>query len=737
MTVLSKSRRQFIKNSSIAAGGLSLGISLSACSDNLEVTAAVAGNSDVTAWLNIDTTGIITIRVPSSEMGQGVHTSLPMIIADELDANWDDVRSETAPVTSDFVNALTGSRGTGGSSAVRRWWPSIAVAGATAREMLVLAAAQNWNVPTDELTTQNSTVMHEVSGQSASYASLAASAALMDAPANPRIKDPSQYTIIGKSAKRLDTPSKVNGSAVFGIDVKVPNMVYATSSAAPNYIGTLQSMNEDSARNMSGVIDVIRLPLTDPEADRVQGIVSVGDTVAVVAETYWQARKGLETLSPEFSDANVGAVDNQSLLNGFRLALSEGGKVARNDGDVEQSFAGADQIIEADYAVPYLAHLCMEPMNCTAQYKVDSVNGDSVELWAPTQGESLGIQIISEAFGIPAENVTIHTTMLGGGFGRRYEADFLLQSTRISKAVGKPVKMLWSREEDVQHDYYRPASVSRFKVAIDDSGLPVAWKNEMACPSVAQRNFSAAVVDGIDPFSLEGAVNIPYAIPNQLVTLKQHDTHIPVGSWRSVGSSHNGYYIESMLDEVATSTGQDPFALRRRLLQGHPRFLKVLDELEAKSDWLENAPEGRFRGMAIHESFASIVGEVAEISIDDNDGVRIHKMTCVADCGVVVNPSIIESQMESAMIDGLTAALRGGITIKQGRVVEGNFDTYQMMRLAEMPQLAVHIMKNSEAAGGVGEPAVPPSMPALTNAIFAASGKRVRSLPIEKDLTSV
>ncbi len=730
-------RRLFLKTAALSSGGLALGFSLPGCAvkpggPNETDSSSIedATTSAVSAWLTIDSDGVITIKVPSSEMGQGVHTSLPMIIADELDANWAHVRSKTAPVTAMFVNPLTGGRGTGGSSAVRRWWPSIAKAGAAAREMLLVAASQLWDVPLSELTTSNSEVLHKESNRRASYGALAEAASKLEPPTDPTIKKTSQYTIIGEAKKRLDTPSKVNGAAIFGIDVEVPGMLYATIAASPNFVGTLISMDENAARATKGVQHIVSLPAAAQVAANIQSIVAMPDSVAVVADSYWHAKKGLQALNPQFDDGDVNAVNDASLHNNLMQALNEPGVTVRHDGDIEESFRNASQLLEADFTVPFLAHLTMEPMNCTAHYK--KTNGiESLEIWAPTQGESHALNILQRALGLAPDQITLHTTLMGGGFGRRYEADFILQAALISKAVAKPVKMLWSREEDLQHDYYRPASASRFKIGLDKTGLPTAWQNKVVCPSVAQRNFSFAVSKGVDPFSIEGAVNIPYSIPDQLVTLKQQDTHIPVGSWRSVGSSHNGFYVESMMDEIAAAGGQDPFDLRRRLLQHEPRFLKVLDVLEKQSGWQEKPANNRFRGMAIHKSFASIVGEVAEISISETGAIIVHKMTCVVDCGRVVNPRIIESQMEGSMIDGLTAALRGGIHVKNGRVEQANFDTYKLMRLKEVPEMAIHIIENDEAPGGVGEPAVPPSMPALANALYSASGKRVKSLPIE------
>lgn len=724
-------RRQFLKSGAIAAGGLTLGFALPGCTPaaTSDETATV---SDVSAWLSIDTEGLITIRVPSSEMGQGVHTSLPMIIAEELDADWQLVRSETAPVTPGFVNPLTGSRGTGGSSAVRRWWPTIAQAGASARDMLMRAAAAQWAVEPSELSTANGFVHHGTSGKSASYGSLAQAAGKLEPRTDLPLKSADQYRIIGTRAQRLDTPSKVNGSALFGIDVRIPDMQYATIAASPNFVGNLRSMDEAAALAVNGVQRIVSLPAAAQVSAGVQSIVAMPDAVAVVAGSYWQAKKGLLALNPQFDDGGVADVTDVSIRTDMLAALdAEDAAVMRSDGDVATVSAAAQRVLRAEYTSPFLAHLCMEPMNCTAHYRIANDGSESLEIWAPTQGESHVLAVLQQVFGLREQQITLHTTLMGGGFGRRFEADFVLQCALISKAAAKPIKLVWSREEDVQHDYYRPSSASRFEVGLDDAGLPVSWSNTVVATSVAKRNFAAALIDGNDPFSVEGAVNIPYAIANQKVTLKEYHSNIPSGSWRSVGSSHSGFYVESMMDEVAAATGKDPFALRRELLQAEPRFLAVLDRLEAESDWTSPAPSGRFRGMAIHECFASIVGEVAEISITAEGTIKVHKMTCVVDCGQVVNPGIIESQLESAMIDGLTAALWGGVSIREGRVVQSNFHDYRMMHIHEVPQFNIHIIDNDEAPGGIGEPGVPPSMPALANALFAATGRRVRSLPIQ------
>ena len=473
-------RRQFLKGALVSVSGLSLGFGLTGCGNGEGADIADAARAaDVTAWLSIGADESIIIRVPSSEMGQGVHTSLPMIVAEELDANWENVQSETAPVTAQFVNPLTGSRGTGGSSAVRRWWPTIALAGATARQMLVNAAAESWGVDAADLTTDTGVVYHRGSNRQASYGALATLANKLPIPNDVQVKNPNDYSIIGKRAQRLDSPAKVDGSAQFGIDVVVPGMVYATVAASPNFVGKLENLNESAALAINGVERVVTLLAQAQEAAGVQSIVSMPDAVAVVASSYWRAQKGLQALAPIFGDGGVAALSDETLRREFASLLSGQGANMRSDGSVSDSLAVAKKIIEADFTVPFLAHLCMEPMNCTAHYSLDARGEPALEIWAPTQGESHTLAVLQKALGLALEQITLHTTLMGGAFGRRYEADFVLQAALISKAVLKPVKLLWSREEDVQHDYYRPMSASRFKVGLDAAGLPISWSNHV------------------------------------------------------------------------------------------------------------------------------------------------------------------------------------------------------------------------------------------------------------------
>ena len=705
MKIENISRKTFIQSATALGGGLILGFQLPSYAGEPKKIRA----SMVSAWLRIDTEGNVTIMVPNSEMGQGVNTALPMIIAEELDADWSKVRSESAPHTQDFIHPGLKARFTGGSLSVRSWWPLIAKTGAAAREMLVVAAAARFQVPATELVTKKGMVIHKKSGQKAGYGSLAEEASKLTPPQEPKLKSKKDYTIVGKATKRLDTPDKVSGRTGFGIDVRLPDMLYATVRVSPTFVGKLTGKNEAAAKAIKGV----------------KAIVPIERGVAVIADSYWHAKKGMEALDPRFDPADAAGLDSAKISKMYRQMLKETGIPVHKEGDTKKALSGAAKTFEAVYEVPFLAHATMEPMNTTAFFK-----GDSVEIWSPTQGESGASYSVSKRFNIPMDKITIHTTFLGGGFGRRFEPDVIVQAVEISKAVRAPVKTIWSREEDIQHDYYRPAGLTKFKVGLDKLGMPLALESQIVCPSISQRAWPANYKNGIDPTSVEGVDSLPYDIPNQFVAYLQKETSIPVGFWRSVGNSQNAFYVESLMDEIAQMGGHDPYEFRRKLLKKHPRHIVVLDKLAKKSGWKKPAPAGRFRGLAIHESFGSIVGQVVEISIGKDGEIRVHRVTCVIDCGRHVNPDTIRQQMESGVIFGLTAALKGKITIANGRVEQSNFHDYRMMYMAETPEIDVVIVENSENPGGVGEPGLPPSMPALTNAIFAATGKRIRSLPV-------
>lgn len=703
------SRRNFIKASAIVGGGIALSFNLPGMQGVAEAANQDEDGQRVNGWIRIHPDNSVVILAASSEMGQGVYTSLPMILAEELDADWSLVRSEDAPSgDKTFVHPLFGMRGTGGSYSVRMWWPVLSKVGAAAREMFIIAAAKEWGVSAHDCRTEKSMVIHQPSGKELSYGSLAEAAAKIPVPQNPKLKDPSKYTLIGKATKRIDIPAKVDGSGVFGIDVKVPGMKHATVKTSPSFGGKLTGMDKKAALSSNGVSDVVMIP----------------DGVAVVADSYWHAKKGMDALNPQFGESKIAKLDSKGISQTYREALEkEEGIPVQNLGTADQQIKEASKVLEATYEVPFQAHATMEPMNCTAH-----VTKDSCEIWAPTQGQTPAIFAASKVTGLPPEKIKVHTTFLGGGFGRRFEWDFIIQATVISKAIGKPVKMVWSREEDMQHDFYRPASMSEFKVAIDQNGMPVAWKNKIVSPSIAMRVFPAFYKNGVDGLAIEGAKELPYAIPHHKMTYIQRESGVPVGSWRSVGGSHNAFYVESIIDELAHMSGQDPCGYRSKLLASNPRFKNVLELAGKKANW-GNSPKGRFQGIALHRSFGTIVAQVAEISVNSRKEVKVHRIVCVVDCGRYVNPETIEAQIQGAAIYGLAATMLGEITIQNGAVKQSNFHDFEMVKLHHTPPIEVHLVESKEAPGGIGEPGTPPIAPAITNAIFAATGKRIRSLP--------
>ncbi len=706
METLNTSRRTFIKTMTLAGGGLMLGFHLPISSKFAE---ASTKEQAINAFIRIAKDGDIAVMVPSSEMGQGIYTALPMIVAEELEADWTKVRPEMAPLGKEFKNPAFYMQSTGGSTSVKAWWQPLSQAGATAREMLIAAAAKKWGVAATECEAKNGMVLHKGSGKKLGYGDLVESASKLQAPKNPAMKPKDQYRLIGKSVKRLDTPAKVDGSAVFGIDVRVPNMLYGSVKTSPVFGGEVASMNEAAAKALKGVKAVVPVP----------------NGVVVVADSYWRAKKGVDALDIQFKDGKHANLSNESISKSFHQALENKGAIAHAGGDVAANLKVAKKTIEVEYEVPFLAHATMEPQNCTA-----FVTQDSCEIWSPTQGQDPAAFVISQLTGLPPEKIKINTTFLGGGFGRRFEQDFLIHAVLASKAVGQPVKVVWSREEDTQHDFYRPCSVSKFQIGLGTDGMPVAWNNRIVCPSILTRVLPQYVKNGIDPTSVEGANELPYGIPHQHIDYVMKDTGIPVGFWRSVGSSHNAFYVESAIDEAAHASNQDPYQFRRKLLDSQPRFRTVLDMVAKNSGWGKSLPKGHFQGIALAKSFGSIVGEVAEISITPEGQVQVHRVVCVIDCGSVVNPDTVVAQMESGIVFGLTATLNGTITINKGRVIESNFHDYKMMRMAETPKIDVEIVQNTEAPGGVGEPGTPPVAPAITNAIFAATGYRIRKLPV-------
>ena len=710
-------RREFLQSAAAGVTGLVIGFYLP---NRLGARAAAAEALTFApnAWIRIGTDDTVTLVIDKSEMGQGVSTSLSMLIAEELECDWKKIRTVFAPAAKEYANPIFGMQGTGGSTSVRGMWTPLQKAGAQAREMLITAAAERWGVDKGVCRAEDSQVIHaqikERPNERLSYGSLAEAAGKLPVPSDVKLKDPKEFRIVGKAMKRLDSADKSCGRSEFGIDVRQPGMLHAVVARCPVFGGKVASFNADKAKAVPGVKQALQ----------------ISSGVAVVADNTWSAMQGREALEIKWEEGPNAALTSAAIRKMLEEGASKpGGAVARKEGDVTAGFAGAAKKIEAVYEAPFLAHATMEPMNCTAH-----VRADGCDVWAPTQFQGLAQMMAAKIAGLKPEQVNIHTTYLGGGFGRRAEQDFVIEAVEISKAAGAPVQVTWSREDDMRHDFYRPASYSRFEAGLDAEGWPVAWSNRIACPSIMSRFIPGAVKDGLDESSVEGAADLPYAIPNIFVDYQLTETGIPVGFWRSVGHSQNAFFSECFLDELAAASGKDPYEFRRRLLQKAPRHLGVLELAATKAGWGEALPAGRYRGIAVLKSFESYVAEVAEVSVDKkSSGVRVHRVVCAVDCGRTVNPLTIEAQMQSAIVFGMTAALKGEITINKGRVEQGNFDEYQMLRMNEMPKVEVHIMPSDQPASGIGEPGTPPIAPAVCNAIFAATGKRIRRLPIRPE----
>ena len=705
-------RRAFLQVGGTIGAGLVIGFRIPAPNDQPD--AAFVPN----AWLSIGTDGTITVISDKSEMGEGNHTALAMIVAEELDADWSKVKVGPVP-----DNPAKWSRGmvTGGSTSVHTSWDILRKAGATARAMLISAAAKSWGVEPAACRAQNSVVSH--ANHRLSYGELASKAASIPVPENPPLKDPKDFRIIGRRTRRLDTPSKVNGSAVFGIDIKLPGMLIATIERSPVFGGKVKSFDAAAARALPGVKHFIPIePVPWTGTSGAWGTGTAGG-VAVVADSYWQAvqaRQALRIVWDEGPNATLGGIPAK--LASF---ADQPGVEARSTGDARAALAAAAKRIEATYEVPFLHHATMEPMNCTAH-----VRADGCDVWTGTQNQTRAQQVAAEASGLPIESVRVHTTLLGGGFGRRLESDFVAEAVLISKAVQAPVKVIWSREDDTRHSFYRPATWNRLAAGLDAQNKPVAWMHHIVAPPILIK--FGPLDKGLDSTSVDGASDAPYAFPNIFVDQVAPEFPVPLGFWRSVGASQNAFVVECFLDEVAAAAGRDPYELRRELLQAKPRHLRTLELAATKAGWGTPLPAGRGRGIALAEWAPTTCAEVAEVSVGPDGTVRVHRVVCAVDCGPVVNPDTIEAQMQSGVVFGLSAALYGEITVEQGRVQQGNFNDYQMLRMAEMPVVEVHIVPSTDKLGGIGEPSVPPVAPAVCNAIFAATGKRIRRLPIGK-----
>jgi len=586
--------------------------------------------------------------------------------------------------------------------------------------MLVAAAAQRWNVPAAECQAAKSVITHKPSGRILRFGEVAEAAAKLPLPAEPKLKDPKHWTLVGTPQKRLDTMDKVTGKPIFGIDVRVPNMLYAAIVQCPVFGGAPKSYDEAKIRGLKGVRQVVSLP----------------NAVAVVADSWWQAKQAVDALSVTWDEGQNGKVSSANIADLLRggLAAPEAA-VVRREGDVEAALAKAVKRVEAEYAAPYLAHATMEPQNCTAH-----VTPDKVEVWVPTQSGEGALAAAAAAAEMAPEKVVLHKTMLGGGFGRRGAVqDYVHQAVLIAKAVGQPVKLLWTREEDIRHDFYRPAAMVKFTAGLDGSGMPIVWRVRVTSPSIFAALLPQRVTNGVDQAAASGFTDeMAYDVPSYQVEYAMRTTHVPVGFWRSVNHSQNGFFRECFVDEMAHAAGQDPYQFRRKLLNKSPERLAVLDAAAQKAGLDKPAPQGISRGIALVEAYGTLCAEVVEASVGDKGQVRVHKVVAAVDTGHVVNPAILRSQVESGIVYGLTAALYGAITIKNGRVQQGNFDDYEMLRMADMPAVETVLVPSGGFWGGGGEPAVPPLAPALCNAIFAATGKRIRSLPLkDQDLSRV
>ena len=680
-------RREFLETGVAAGASLLIGFHLPA------FDRGAAKPFKPNAWIEIGPDGVVTIWTGRSEMGQGVKTAMPMIVAEELEADW--TRVQVAQADAD---PAYGDQFTVGSRSVRSGFEPLRQAGAAAREMLVGAAALTWKVPREACRARNGMVEHVATGRRLGYGDLAALAATLPVPADPPLKPSSEFRILGTRVPRVDTPDKVDGAAVFGLDVRVPGMVYATVARCPVFGGRVKSFDPAPALAVPGV----------------QRVVQISSGVAVVADRTWAAFAGKKALKIEWDEGKVAQWSSDGVWRAFTAAAERSGEVVRTVGDVDAGFKGAARTIEATYQAPYLAHACMEPMNCTAQ-----VRGDACEIWAPTQNPQGIERAAAKLTGLPVEAITVHVTYLGGGFGRRGgPMDYATEAVELAKQIAAPVQVVWTREDDIQNAVYRPATYNVLRGGLDARGAPVAWSHRLVGP------------EGGSFLLTRGADELIYPVPHFRLERVIEDPGVPVAPWRGVGPSQNGWVVESFVDELAHAAGKDPCAYRRELVAGHPRLVQVLDLAAERAGWNSAPPAGRARGIALWQFGDTFLAQVAEVSVAGDGAVRVHRVVCAMDCGVVVNPAGVEAQVQSAIIYGLTAALYGEITLDRGRVTQSNFTDYRMLGLAECPELEVHLVRSDAAPGGVGEAGLPPIAPALCNAIFAGTGKRIRKLPI-------
>jgi isoquinoline 1-oxidoreductase beta subunit len=705
------SRRRFLQAGAAAGGGLMLSLSLPFANGDAE--AAGADGFAPNAFIRIEGDGRIVLTMPYVEMGQGTYTSIPMLIAEELEVDLKQVRLEHAPPNEELYGnpLLGGVQGTGGSTAIRAVWKPMRQAGAVARTMLVSAAAKRWNVDPGSCRAQSGEVLHAPTGRSAKYGELAADAARMPVPESVVLKRPEDFNLIGTPAKRLDTPAKVSGTAVYGIDVRPAGVKIATLAQSPVFGGRVKSVDDAATKEVKGVRQIVRLD----------------DAVAVVAEHMGAAKKGLAALVIEWDDGPHAKLSTKEIASELEKATLNSGPVAQNIGNIDKAMASAVTKVEAAYQVPFLAHATMEPMNCTVH-----VRKDGCEVWVGNQVIARAQAAAAKTAGLPLDKVVVHNHLIGGGFGRRLEIDGVIRAVQIAQHVEGPVKVVWTREEDIQHDMYRPYFFDRMSAGLDEKGMPVAWNHRFAGSSILARWLPPAFNNGLDPDTTDGAIDLVYALPNLHVEyLRVEPPGIPTAFWRSVGPSHNVFVTESFMDELAAAAERDAVAYRRALLDKAPRAKAVLELAAEKAGWGQPLPKGVGRGVSVQFVFGTYMAQVAEVEVSREGAVRVRRVVCAVDCGIVVNPDTVQAQIQSAIIFGVTAALYGEITLKDGRVEQTNFDTYQILRMNEAPAIEVHIVQSLEPPGGMGEAGTSAIVPAVTNAIFAATGRRLRKLPID------
>lgn len=708
-----QTRRYLLRGGAAVGGGLLLSLSLPPAKN--EAQAAPSTSFAPNAFIRIQNDGQIVLTMPYVEMGQGTYTSIPMLIAEELEVDLRQVRLEHAPPDEKrYANPLLGVQATGNSNAIRGAWKPLRQAGATARTMLVAAAAKRWNVDPASCRAQSGTVIHTATGRRFGYGELAADAARIPMPKDVALKQAQDFKLIGTPARRLDLPAKVNGTAAFGIDARPPGVKIATLAQSPVFGGRVRSVDDKAAKGVKGVRQIVRLD----------------DAVAVVADHMGAAKKGLAALVVEWDDGPHAKLATAAIAAELEQATLKPGAVAENVGNVEQAMAAAATKVEATYQVPFLAHATMEPMNCTVHLRKDAC-----EIWVGNQAVARAQAFAAKAAGLRPDQVIIHNHLIGGGFGRRLEADGVARAVEIARQVKGPVKVVWTREEDIQHDMYRPMFFDRLAAGLDAQGRPIAWNNRFAGSSIIARWLPPGFNNGLDPDTTEGAIDLVYDLPNLHVEyVRVEPPGIPTAFWRSVGPSHNVFVTESFMDELAAAAKQDPVAYRLALLGKTPRAKAVLALAAEKAGWGEKLPARTGRGVAIQNAFASYMAMVAEVEVAHDGAVRVQRVVCALDCGTVVNPDTVRAQVQSGVIFGITAALYGEITLKDGRVEQGNFDSYQILRMDEAPRVEVHVVQNQEPPGGLGEAGTSLVVPAVTNAIFAATGTRLRKPPVDRSL---